>query len=282
MRLQKRIVKEIKFMDILKSSKNKFINDLKELRKLAEHMLNGLMIECIQETSPVDKDLLKKLEKDENVSFNSNYQQWYSETLALIKQVLPERLSEFKELYRFELKRKTIDQFNFAIQDWLHGTRSAIDPLGKKYFNDNSIVLSKYNNQIGILNSAIKKFNSSLFEIKQILQTDLFDSEIQMAEELRRKGFLRAAGVICGVIIEKHLQEVCNNHKIIIKKKNPTIGDFNDKLKESDVIDVPSWRKIQRLGDIRTLCSHKKNREPSQDEIDELLQETDKLIKYLF
>jgi len=39
-------------------------------------------------------------------SFEKNYQKWYTESHAVIKQLLPDRLNEFVELYRPEPRRK--------------------------------------------------------------------------------------------------------------------------------------------------------------------------------
>jgi hypothetical protein len=43
---------------------------------------------------------------------------------------------------------------------------------------------------------------------------------------------LRAAGAVAGVVLEKHLRQVCDDHKITVAKKNPTIGDLNELLKK--------------------------------------------------
>ena len=48
------------------------------------------------------------------------------------------------------------------------------------------------------------RFESSLFDMQQLVQADMFDSELDAARELWKKGFLRAAVAICGVILEKH------------------------------------------------------------------------------
>lgn len=114
------------------------------------------------------------------------------------------------------------------------------------------------------------------------MQADLFDSEVEVSKELNKKGFHRAAGVICGVVIEKHLRHVCENHKITIVKKHLTIADFNDLLKTNETIEVATWRFIQRLGDIRNLCGHNKEREPTKEEVEELLLGTEKIIKKIY
>ncbi len=60
------------------------------------------------------------------------------------------------------------------------------------------------------------------------------------------------------------------------------IGDLDEALKNAGILDVPDWRFIQRLGDIRNLCVHSKQREPTTDEVDELIRGTEKMIKTLF
>lgn len=39
----------------------------------------------------------------------------------------------------------------------------------------------------------------------------------------------------------------------IITKKNPTINDYNQQLKDSDIIDTTTWCFIQHLADLRNL-----------------------------
>ena len=102
------------------------------------------------------------------------------------------------------------------------------------------------------------------------------------AASWRRQGFLRAAGAIAGVILEKHLRQVIADHGIVVRKAEPTINDFNDHLKKAGVLDVPAWRQIQRLGDIRNLCGHSKHREPEKEEVEELIEGADRIIRTLF
>ncbi len=232
----------------------------------------------------------KKLDKDEiaiikklNSFFEINYQGWYTEALAVIKLLIPDRLAEFVDLYKGDGKRKDISATTYNMQDWLKGSRVAANKFtGEKPFDDLAAVSMRFTNQYQILTSAEKRFTSSLLDIKQLVQADFFDSEIEVSKELLKKGFYRAAGVICGVIIEKHLSQVCDNHNVAISKKHPTISDFNDTLKSSNVIEISSWRFIQRLGDLRNLCGHNKEKEPSNDEANELIEGTDKLIKTVY
>jgi uncharacterized protein YukE len=214
--------------------------------------------------------------------FFSRYQEWYSQSRAVVTQLLPERLEEFERLYRKDDKRKQMKSDNYTIQDWLLGNRSGEDHLGKKYFNDAGVTFMSFQQQVEILSSAATRFNSSLYNIKQLVQADLFDSEIDCAKELLKKGFARAAGAVAGVVLEKHLSQVCENHQAKMSKKDPGISDLNDLLKKSEIIELHNWRFIQRLADLRNLCDHNKEQEPKDSEIQELLDGVDKIMKTIF
>ena len=234
------------------------------------------------------RQLRKVMDKDEiesslkNLpSFTFEYQSWYSEALALIKQVLPDRFEDFKSYYEFPRVRKEITAANYRIRDCLQGLKIT------RGYNEVVIVDSKsaipiFVQQLNIVKSAKATLASSLIELTSILQADLFDSEIDSARALAKSGFLRAAGAICGVVIEKHLKQTCNTHGITIRKKNPALSDLNQALKDNNSISVPQWRFIQHLADIRNICDHDKGKEPDKNEIDDLISGTDKVLKTIF
>ncbi len=119
-------------------------------------------------------------------------------------------------------------------------------------------------------------------DIREVLVADLFDTEIDRARALLKNKLLREAGVIAGVVLEAHLQNVAVAHADKIAKKNPTIIDLNDPLKNGGIYDVPTWRLIQRLGDIRNMCDHSKHRAPTADEVGDFIDGTDKITKTVF
>ena len=112
--------------------------------------------------------------------------------------------------------------------------------------------------------------------------SDLFDSELDAAAELVKRGFLRGAGAMAGVVLENHLAQVCANHSLKTRKKAPAIGDFNDMLKAAKVVDTPQWRSIQHLADVRNLCDHKRPTEPTADQVNDLISGVAKVVKNLF
>jgi hypothetical protein len=195
--------------------------------------------------------------------------------LALIKQLLPDRLSDFRSYYEKPKQRKNITRENYRIEDYLQGLMT-IRGVGPE------AAIPHFRQQLAILKSVKARFKSSLFDICQLVQADLFGSELDAAKELLRNKFARAAGALAGVVLERHLMQVCHNHSIRITKKAPTIADLNDALKKANVIDVPQWRFIQHLADIRNLCAHSKQSEPTVDQVNDLIAGVMKLTKTLF
>ncbi len=222
---------------------------------------------------------------EELPSFISDYQKWYSESLVILKQLLPDRVGDFVAFYkRPNTARKSITRENYKIEDALQCLQvTRPGPfMGEQVIVAPSVAIPLFEQQFHILQAVKAKFESSLFDIKQLVRADLFDSELDVAKELNKKGFTRAAGAVAGVVLEGHLLQVCENHNIPVKKKNPGINDLAQLLKDNDVIETPEWRKIQHWADVRNSCGHKKKTEPRQEDIDELIVNVSKIIKTLF
>lgn len=256
--------------------------DLEKLLALASEMRADMVCLHLFSTGKLDAKNKKLYEKVKG-TFEREYQRWYTEAYAVVRQLLPSRLSEFQELYKGDGKRKKIDAETYHIQDWLNGIRAGTNTYTReKHYNDIAAATMRFGTQVDILHAAESRFESSLHDIQQLLQADLFESELEAARELAKNGFLRAAGAVVGVVLEKHLGQVAANHGLALRKQHPTICDFNNLLKAGGVLDVPAWRGIQRLGDIRNLCDHNKVRDPTAAEIDELISGVDKISKTLF
>ncbi len=264
----------------------KFESDLDRLINKGETL--HAAIEHEYSSAETNQQLRTKLGEEEMESliknlpnFRSEYQSWYSEALVLIKQVLPDRLDDFITYYEYPRVRKEITGENYRIRDYLQGI-SITQGYRRDVVVDGRAAIPIFAQQLNIVKAAKETLKSSLIELTSILQADLFDSEIDSARALAKSGFLRAAGAICGVVIEKHLKQVCNTHGITIKKKNPVISDLNQALKDKNSISVPQWRFIQHLADIRNICDHDKGKEPDKNEIDDLTSGTDKVLKTIF
>lgn len=224
-------------------------------------------------------ELAVSFQKKEETQFHYGYQKWYTKALKAIASLAPDRHAEFRSYYEIDPKRKSLGYGTYVIQDYLKG----VAPGGYQYegFDTRKQVLQCFLNQLTILNAVEVRVDSVLANIEGELYAELQDNEVAVARQLLKVS-PRAAGALIGVLIEGHLQKVADSHSIKIAKKNPTIADLNDPLKAASVLDTASWRKISFLADLRNLCSHKKDADPTKEQVDELIAGAEWLTKNVF
>ena len=264
---------------------DRFKNDLDALLNLGVRLEMAMQYESFPEEFKTQVKNKLKTKADEYIndlpSFKQEYQRWYSEALALLRQLLPDRVADFTRHYEKPKARKDISFESYRIEDYLQGlivTRG----YPKETVVDSSAAIPQFRQQLAIVQAAKARFESSLFDIRQLVQADLLDSELEAAELLAKHKFTRAAGALGGVVLEGHLSQVCADRQLSTGKRNPTIADYNEALKSEGVIDLPQWRFVQHLADIRNLCDHGRSPEPTAEQVVDLLAGTKKVIKTVY
>lgn len=268
---------------IVPKNLDRFKSDLESLIAQSERLdlsllLKSYGIEKLSEMLKISSKEKKKNLQENLPLFNVDYESWYSESIVLLKQILPDRVDDFKAHFEAPKNRKEISYATYRIQDALKNM-SVTRSFTEEVIVDSRAAVPHFRQQVAIVKAAKRRFESSLFEIRQLVQADLFDSEIEAARELLKNKFLRAAGAVAGVVLEKHLRQVCDDHTIKVTKKHPGISDLNELLKANGVIDVPQWRQITLLADYRNLCDHNKQTNPTETQVRDLIDGTDKVLK---
>lgn len=268
------------------SNLDRYRNDLKRLKDLGFTLELRMQFDLFPEDmrsqllaqKGMDDDKINKF-ISELPDFKKLYQKWYSESLALIKQIIPDRVEDFTSLYNPPKSRKEIKYGNYVLQDYVQGL--SVTSYGEEVVGPKA-GLPQFRIQRNILEAADARFESSLFDIVSMAQADLLDDEIVVARTLHKNKFARAAGAVAGVVLERHLKTVCDAHSITITKSHTSISTLNDALKTHGAIDVPQWRFIQHLGDIRNLCDHSKSADPTSEQVSDLIDGVAKVIKTVF
>ena len=170
-------------------------SNLKEFVLLGEEMLIDLSLR----DAPVDAEQKEVAERIKGC-FERKYQRWYTEACAAVGQLIPGRQpnssSSTWATGSESDRRRHLQHSGLA-----HRPRSPA-AAGEDIFDDRLAVSLRLKTQLEILKSAEARFQSSLFEMRQLVRADLFDSELDACRELAAHGFLRAAGAIAGVILE--------------------------------------------------------------------------------
>lgn len=220
-------------------------------------------------------------DEDGMSEFSIKYQNWYSRALKIVSLLGVDRLEEFKNYYLIDPRRKELSSSNYVIQDFIKGVGAPRRYGGNPLWDTKTVAAVRVVNQYHILMSLSSRIDSVLSDVEGHMFAELQDDEIMAVEKIIKVS-PRASGTLAGVLLERHLQRVVKNHGITIRKKSPTIADLNDPLKKADVYDISTWRKIQYLGDLRNLCSHNKSREPTIEEVEELISGVKHIIKTVF
>lgn len=247
-------------------------NELNSLIKLGDILQLLFVRDCLNEyqRGESNNELLKKF-KDALAGkiFEKEYQTWYTKSLQFIKMFLPDRYEEFVALYLPDLKRKKIDVSNYTIYDAIRGIYSG-NVNGKSGFN-------KLQSQIAILSSLNELYDSKLYDIKSLIEFDIFEKEIDAARALAKAKYFRSAGALCGVILEDHLTKMLEKSNVIVPK-DKSLGDYIQLLYSNSIIDSIQFKFLTYLSGIRNKCDHKKTEDPTKEEIDSLIEGTNKVI----
>lgn len=195
--------------------------------------------------------------------------------------MLPDRRAEFVDLYRPERPSKALDPSTYSISDYMNGIVVTRGFASEPVFDAKTVALTKVHTQVNILASAQPRLESTLVDIQGVVEATLLDDELDVAKELHKSKHLRAAGVVAGVVLERHLKRVVGAHQLTFRKK-AQIGNLNDALKDGGVYAVVQWRQIQRLADIRNICGHAGDRDPTAEEVADLIDGVSKVVTTVF
>src|SRR5450759_2935348 len=149
--------------------------ELDELVSLGE----TLKLSLYAEVETLDERVQAKVDGMNLPDFRSGYEGWYSKSLQVVKQLLPDRLEDFRRQYKDD-KRKAIDHLTYGLSDYIGGV--TITRYGSQDI-DGRAALPNFVQQLNILESCRQRLDSALFDITEVLQADLFDDELDAARE---------------------------------------------------------------------------------------------------
>lgn len=212
-----------------------------------------------------------KLLEDFSCDIVIQYQIWYSKAHRIVSAVIPERLYDFES--QCDIKKGNLT---------IHGYFTSGDTFEGILENKKDRAIKCFTIQLGILKSCLNMIDYRLKNIKSLVQADLFDNQLDSAKNLLKNGYIRASEAICGVVLETHFNSVLLNHNLNPNKKTMHLSDYNELLKNEDVYDIATWRKLQYLSDIRNKCDHDKGIEPNKEELEDLIKGCKAVIKTIY
>jgi hypothetical protein len=117
-----------------------------------------------------------------------------------------------------------------------------------------------------------------LASLKQLVQAEIFDSELEQAKELQKNGYKLAAAVIAGVVLETALRDLCDSNSISLGK----LDTMNAQLAKAGVYNKLQQKRITAIADIRNNAAHGKPDEFTDNDVENMIRDVEGfLLSYL-
>lgn len=113
-----------------------------------------------------------------------------------------------------------------------------------------------------------------LSSVKNLVQAELFDSELEQASELLSSGYKGPAAVVAGVVLETTLRDLCTDNSI----PHARLDKMNSDLAKSGVYNKLQQKRITALADIRNSAAHGDWASFNDDEVKEMIRDIERFL----
>jgi hypothetical protein len=113
-----------------------------------------------------------------------------------------------------------------------------------------------------------------LVSIRQLVQAELLDSELEQAKELQSSGFHTAAAVVAGVILETTLRDLCTQQGIPIGK----MDKMNSDLAKAGKYNLLVQKRITALAGMRNSAAHGNASDFTKDDVSSMISEVERFV----
>ena len=200
------------------------------------------------------------------------YTRWYSLSYELVKDYLPEMISELSSNYKSEVSKGKKSGSHLGVVDYL---KLRYSPSPNCIVTMTESFVDTFEAQLDILLIVPDIAEFREVSLRKLITADIANTEVEQAEILFANGFHRAAGSIAGVALELHLKTLCDINGLPYPLK-ATIQPLLQALQKGNILDNTEIKHIEYLASIRNKCSHSK--EVSEAEVQSLIDGVKKII----
>ena len=211
----------------------------------------------------------------------------YKKRFAELQQQMEELFASKKPIYSSILERNEINIDGNALLEWTVKARSLLSKacgLESEHYkefskNDSTGIYGTYLATLeslrAIFLAAKEDYEGGyLRTTRSLIQAEVFDSELEQAKELLQAGYKSPAAITAGVVLETSLRELCDQEGLPHGKL--------DKM-NSDLAKIGKYNKLQQkritaLADIRNSAAHGKPQEFTDQDVIEMIRDTERFV----
>lgn len=112
-----------------------------------------------------------------------------------------------------------------------------------------------------------------LASVRNLVQAEIAESELDQARELLRSGYVVAAAVVAGVVLETTLRSLCERHSIPHGK----LDKMNADLAKAGQYNALVQKKVTALAAVRNSAAHGKADEFQFSDVESMIAQVERL-----
>ncbi|MGY4398211.1 hypothetical protein ACVWZA_003415 [Sphingomonas sp. UYAg733] len=113
-----------------------------------------------------------------------------------------------------------------------------------------------------------------LNSVRTLIQSEVFDNELEQARELLNGGYFPAAAVIAGVVLENTLRQLCDNHQI----DRGNLNKMNADLAKVAQYNKLKAKQVTAWADIRNNAAHGHYDQFSRGDVADMIEKIEAFV----
>jgi hypothetical protein len=113
-----------------------------------------------------------------------------------------------------------------------------------------------------------------LTRLRDLIQSEVFESELDQAHELFRAKYSVAAAVIAGTVLETALRRMCQDQGIAPGK----LDKMNADLTKAGAYNSLMQKRITAIAAVRNSAAHGKPEEFTQDDVSAMIRDVERFV----
>lgn len=191
------------------------------------------------------------------------YEIWYNRAITLVSEYLPARTQDFKNSYS--------DMDGFIHVDGMEYKKAT------RYSGISRRTIARQKN---ILLSIPPKLETERLKVQKTISDEIINEELYRAKSLWDDGDVRAAGVLAGIALERHLLTLCElNEQDLGFGYKDGIRSLAHTLLDAGVLTKKEVSQLGYLADVRNDCAHANEREPEKRDVERLIRQSEDIVR---
>ncbi|WP_135821440.1 DUF4145 domain-containing protein [Halostella litorea] len=242
-------------VDRLSEETNELVSEIEEINSILYDLAQNSTSRGKIKTDRVDWGTVDRVDKQ--------YEVWYNRAFTLVSEYLPERKTDFKSAYS--------DMDELIHFDGMEYTKA------DKYCGILRRIISRQKN---LLLSIPPKLETTRLKVRRGISDEILLEELYQAKELWDDDNIRAAGVVTGVALERHLLTLCElTEQDLDYSHSDGIRSLAETLYNASQITDTKKSQLEYLADIRNDCAHANEKEPDRREVERLIKQSEDIIQ---